>query len=110
MKKYILVLIFTSCIFPVFAQGFFEPEWSEFCPQKYENMIDAKWYNTNSAKYWAERRKKFEKRLAICKSLKDEAKLACYKDLREIENNATQMYTSRKTSNALKYMMINSMF
>lgn len=110
MKKFLIFVLFILAIKPVSAEVFFTPEWSEFCPKKYANVSTTRWHYTSSGRYWSERRKVFEQRLAKCNSLSGEAQEACYKSLRELENNATQNYTNSGSSRALKYMMINSMF
>lgn len=110
MKKFLILLIISIYITPALAEVFFTPEWSEFCPKKYANISTTRWHYTSSGRYWAERRKTFEQRLAKCNSLSAESQEACYKSLRELENNATQNYTNSGNSRALKYMMINSMF
>ena len=109
MKK-ILLIVFVLFSLSVYANSFFEPQWQEFCPSRYANVDSSKWYYTASGKYWAKRRKLFEERLAKCNGLSLELRDACYQSLREIETNATQMYANEKSSKALKYMMINSMF
>ena len=110
MKKILVLFVFLFFITPAFADVFFAPEWSEFCPKKYANVSTTRWHYTSSGRYWSERRKVFEQRLEKCNSFTNEAREACYKSLRELENNATQNYTSNGASRALKYMMINSMF
>ena len=110
MKKFLLLVLSIILIIPTFADSFFEPEWSEFCPRRYENIDSASWHYTSSGKYWANRRKVFEQRLAKCNSLAQDLRGACYQSLRDIETNATQMHTNERGSKALKYMMINSMF
>lgn len=109
MKRFILILLLFLTL-STYAETFFEPEWSEFCPKKYSNVSADRWHYTSSGRYWSERRKNFEKRLEKCNTLTPEYREACYKNLREIENNATKIYSSERTGNALKYMMINSMF
>lgn len=110
MKKIILLFLITSFCVPVLAEVFFEPEWSEFCPARYANINESRWHYTSSGRYWAKRKQQFEKRLEKCNSLIDSSKEACYKTLREIENNETASYNNGKTSRTLRYMMINSMF
>lgn len=110
MKKILALFIFLFFIAPSFAEVFFAPEWSEFCPKKYANVSTTRWHYTSSGRYWSERRKVFEQRLEKCNSFTGADREACYKSLRELENNATQNYTNNGSSRALKYMMINSMF
>jgi hypothetical protein len=110
MKKIILFLIIFCFCLPVFAEVFFEPEWSEFCPSRYANIDSSRWHYTSSGRYWAKRKQQFENRLEKCNSLRESSREACYKTLREIENNETANYNNGKTSRTLRYMMINSMF
>ena len=109
MKKILFLLIICLSV-PVFAEAFFEPEWSEFAPSRYENINASRWHYTSSGRYWAKRKQQFEKRLQKCNSLSETSREACYKTLREIENNETANYNNGKTSSTLRYMMINSMF
>jgi hypothetical protein len=110
MKKTLLFLLIICFSVPVFADAFFEPEWSEFAPSRYENINTSRWYYTSSGRYWSKRKQQFDKRLQKCKSLPESSREACYVMLRDIENNETANYNNGKTSRALRYMMINSMF
>ena len=69
MKRFIIFLVFLFVPTSVFAQTFFEPEWSEFCPKRFADVSTTRWHYTDSGRYWSERRKKFEKRLEKCKNL-----------------------------------------
>lgn len=108
--KIILVFLLLFIITPVFAEVFFVPEWSEFCPKKFQNISITRWHYTASGRYWSERKKKFEQRLEKCNSLSENLREACYKNLRDLENQATVNYNDNKTSSTLRYMMINSIF
>ena len=89
MKKYILVLCTFLIISPVFADVFFEPQWNEFCPNKYANLDPEKDYILADKKYWQQRKKEFDQKVKHCKSLVPEQLAACYENLRQIEGNAT---------------------
>ena len=110
MKRILLFLLIFCFSAPVFAEVFFEPEWSEFCPLRHVNIDSSRWHYTSSGRYWAKRKQQFEKRLQKCNSLSETSREACYKTLREIENNETANYNNGKTSRTLRYMMIKSMF
>lgn len=110
MKKLLLIFLSILFIMPVFAEVFFAPEWGEFCPKKFENVSTTRWHYTASGRYWSERKKKFEQRLERCNNLPESSREACYKNLRDLENQATANYNGNKTSSTLRYMMINSMF
>lgn len=110
MKKIILFFLALLIVLPCFAEVYFEPEWKEFCPSRYANISTNRWHCTSSGRYWAERKSVFEERLAKCNSLEGEEKSACYKSLRELEANASNMYNNERNRRALKNIMINSMF
>lgn len=110
MKKILLALLLLFLLSPSFAQAFFEPEWSDFCPKRYTNIDSNKLHLTGSARYWADRKKGFEKRLAKCNNLPSEKREACYDSLRMIENDKTNVYSQDRTNRALRYMMMNSRF
>lgn len=110
MKKIISALVVYFTIMPVFAEVFFEPQWEEFCPKRFVNINPNSWHYTASGKYWAKRKKVFEQRLAKCNSLNEASREACYSNLRDLETSATQLRNQEKSGNALKMLMINSMF
>ena len=111
MKRFLsLFLLSLLFVMPVFAEIFFAPTWSEFCPKRYVNINADRWHYTSSGRYWSDRKKDFEQRLEKCNNLPDSSKEACYNKLREIENNLTRNYDNGKINNALKYMMFNSTF
>lgn len=110
MKKIILILLITCFGIPAFAEVFFEPEWSEFAPSRYANVSTSRWHYTSSGRYWSKRKQQFDRRLQKCNSLPESSREACYGMLRDIESTETANYNSGKTSRALRYMMINSMF
>ena len=110
MKQTLLFLLIICFSVPAFAEAFFEPEWSEFSPSRYEDINTSRWHYTSSARYWSKRKQQFDKRLQKCNGLSETSREACYAKLREIENNETTNYNNGKTSRTLRYMMIKSMF
>lgn len=110
MKKIVLFLLTQIFISPIFAEVFFEPEWEDFCPNKYANIDTNKTYITGRARYWAERRKEFEKRLEKCNNVPTEMKNACYSNLRAIENSKSQVYSQDRRDRVLRTLLLNSRF
>lgn len=86
---------------PSFAENFLEPDWSEFCPNKYVNINENRNYFTSTAKYWVERKKIFNKRIAECKNLNHELQGQCYRELRQIETNATKTHSDEIHASAI---------
>ncbi len=97
MKKYILLIGVLMIAQSAFA--FFEPQWCENCPDKFQNINPNKDYKTPVNKYWADRRKGFENNLSYCKSnfSADATKLdACYAELRQIEAQKGNVYLQKQ--------------
>ena len=100
MKKLcILIMILISC--PVYADSFFEPDWSEFCPNKYIDINENGDYISSTAKYWAERKKLFKQRVAKCRNLDYEQQKWCYSELSTLESNATRTHNDEVRANAI---------
>lgn len=110
MKRIIILALIMGYVLPLNAETFFEVEWSEFCPKKYANIDPNKWHYTSNGRYWAGRRKTFEKRLERCKSLPDERQDACFSALRELEMRASEAFNSDKQNKILRRMLMNSVF
>lgn len=104
--KLFLVFICT----PVFAQNFFDVEWSEFCPKKYANINPDGTYLSSEGRYWANRRAMFERRLSKCNSLPSDTQGACFASLREIETQASQSHNGEKQGKTLRYLMLRSLY
>lgn len=93
MKKQIITILLLCSISPVFAEAYFEPQWNEFCPNQYINLDPDKDYILAEKKYWQERKRDFDKKIAHCKSLEDNDKQeACYENIRRIETNASNTH------------------
>ena len=96
MKK----LLIAICIFYTLpAMAYFEPQWSENCPAKFQNINPNRNYKTPVNKYWAGRRKSFETNLSYCKtnfSGNAEKLDACYAELRQIEAQKGNVYLQKQ--------------
>ena len=110
MKR--LLLIYLALIFslPIFAENFFDVEWSEFCPKKYQNIDSSSFHLTRQGRYWADRKQQFDRRVAKCKSLPSDSQSACFESLRDLETRATEAHANDTRNNVLKYMMINTLY
>lgn len=99
-----LVLLCNICIMQNAKASIFEPQWSEFCPPKYQNAVFRKgekpgMYKENN--YWAVRRVQFEKSKRECRSYQDIAtQNACYQRMVDIERNKS---VQRKAAKAERY-------
>ena len=107
MKNFLIILSAMLFVLPTFAENFFDVEWEEFCPKRYQNVNTDRWHFTSQGRYWADRKKMFEKRMAKCNSLPEESQGACFDKLRELETRATETHSNETRNKALKYMMIN---
>jgi hypothetical protein len=103
MKRLLTTTLILFISTPCFAEVFFEPQWNEFCPNQYINISTTKEYFMTEKVYWSGRRKNFEQRLNKCKRLISEQKEACFANLREIENNATQTHMNELNVKYIKY-------
>ena len=56
---------------------------------------------TSTAKYWAERKKIYNKRIAECKKFNSELQGQCFNELRQIETNATKTHSDEIHANAI---------
>ena len=121
MKKKILLitalLLFLSSSMPVQAEEnqseqlpaekikpvVLPPKWTDFCELGYENAVYKNSHDIFNIfsfvkservkkNYWAERRVSFESYLDSCNKLDDDAKSACYAELRNIENQKNDLY------------------
>lgn len=84
------------------------PKWDEFCEPGYENAVytdknDVFNYiifvktERDKRNYWAGRRESFEKYLNHCKTIVDDTdRGVCYTDLRRLENDKNEVYSSKK--------------
>ena len=97
MKKLILAVfilfIANSLSNQSLAESVLEPQWAEFCPPLYENVV-FKPAKENSKRnmennYWALRKAKFDKSIAECKAFsKNSAELGvCYSRVANLEKN-----------------------
>ena len=114
MKHFLSIFIFTlaiclSNISDVFAETFFEPEWSDFCPNRFKN-VNNRWHYTSSGRYWANRRQSFEKNLKFCQNLSSTQKDACFHELSIKEENKTRTYQNEKRNKSLRYFLLNTSF
>lgn len=98
MKK-LLIIICAFCSLPALA--FFEPNWNEVCPPKFQNIDATKDYKTPVNKYWAQRRKDFDNNLSYCKnsfSSNNEKLDSCYNEVRAIESQKNTVWLQRQAS------------
>lgn len=107
MKKIIVLGIFLFLITGYLsnkadAASVLEPQWAEFCPPLYENVV-FKSQRSNSKRdmennYWALRRAKFEKSITECKVIsKDSSELnACFMRVANIEKNKNTQRSEAK--------------
>ena len=109
MKKILITLICLTFTTATLAEYYFEIEWSDICPSKYENIDTTKYYFNQEKKYWAKRKIAFENKIQTCKNLSKEDKNACYEQLKIIENNKTRNHQQEKQLNTLKSILINQM-
>ena len=110
MKKMLIVfaLLFTASVTlnnAVMAESVLEPQWSEFCPPLYENVV-FKPAKENSKRnmennYWALRKAKFDKSIAECKAMSKSTKDlgVCYSRVANLERNKN---SQRQTARAEK--------
>ena len=110
MKRLFLVSMFLILSSPIYAENFFEVEWSEFCPKKYQNIDSSSFHLTRQGRYWADRKQQFDRRVAKCKSLSSDLQSSCFESLRELETRATEAHVNDTRNNVLKYMMINTLY
>lgn len=125
MKKKILLitalLLFLSSSMPVQAEEnqseqlpaekikpvVLPPKWTDFCELGYENAVYKNSHDIFNIfsfvkservkkNYWAERRVSFESYLESCNKLDDDAKSACYAELRNIENQKNDLYRIKR--------------
>lgn len=125
MKKKILLitalLLFLSSSMPVQAEEnqseqlpaekikpvVLSPKWTDFCELGYENAVYKNSHDIFNIfsfvkservkkNYWAERRVSFESYLDSCNKLDDDAKSACYAELRNIENQKNDLYRIKR--------------
>lgn len=89
MKNVIILLLVLIIPVPVLATAFFEPQWNEFCPNKYINLDPDKEYVLSEKVYWQQRKKDFDKKVGYCKKMIPEQRVDCYNNLRQIESNAS---------------------
>lgn len=110
MYKLLGVILAGIVSVSVFANNFFDVEWSEFCPRRYANINPDGTYLTSEGRYWANRRAMFEKRISKCNSLPLETQGACFASLREIEMQASQSHIGEKNGKNLRYLMLRSLY
>lgn len=83
------------------------PKWTDFCELGYENAVYKNSHDIFNIfsfvkservkkNYWAERRVSFESYLDSCNKLDDDAKSACYAELRNIENQKNDLYRIKR--------------
>lgn len=83
------------------------PKWTDFCELGYENAVYKNSHDIFNIfsfvkservkkNYWAERRVSFESYLESCNKLDDDAKSACYAELRNIENQKNDLYRIKR--------------
>lgn len=98
MKKYIILAVMLFGIIGFNADNtqaanVLEPQWSEFCPPLYENVVfkPAKQNSKRNMEnnYWALRKAKFDKSIAECKVMsKNSQQLgACFSRVANLERN-----------------------
>lgn len=96
MKKILIIctlILFANINLKSNAESVMEPQWSEFCPPLYENVV-FKPAKENSKRnmennYWALRKAKFDKSIAECKaySKTSEELGMCFKRVANLEQN-----------------------
>lgn len=83
------------------------PKWTDFCELGYENAV---YKDSNDIfniftfvkservkkNYWAERRVSFENYLKSCDALDDDAKAACYVELKKSEEQKNDLYRQKR--------------
>lgn len=84
------------------AESVIEPQWAEFCPPLYENVV-FKPSKANSKRnmennYWALRKAKFDKSVAECKviSKNDKELGACFGRVANLERNKSAQRSQAK--------------
>lgn len=107
MKKYIIIAALLTAMIGVGAQkteaaSVLEPQWSEFCPPLYENVV-FKPAKPNSKRdmennYWALRKAKFDKSVAECKVMSKNAQElgACFSRVANLERNKSNQRQEAK--------------
>lgn len=107
MKKILLIIafIFVACNVTVNsaqADSVLEPQWAEFCPPLYENVV-FKPAKPNSKRdmennYWALRKAKFDKSIAECKAMaKSSEELGvCFSRVANLEKNKSNQRSVAK--------------
>ena len=107
MKKYIFAILFLISIMCFAVQtseaaSVLEPQWAEFCPPLYENVV-FKPARANSKRdmennYWALRKAKFDKSIAECKVISKNANElgACFSRVANLERNKTNQRNEAK--------------
>ena len=81
-------------------------EWRDIAPKRYENLKENKFYFTGNARYWSERKVRFEKRLQICKNLEEAKQDDCLERLLKREDLYTQQHNEERRLRLLKNLLI----
>lgn len=128
MKK-ISIFVFILCIWltntGLLKASVPEPQWSEFCPYKYLNIMPVKhpWYsnilyitreNNKNYDYWTTRKLQFENEIKLCQQIQNTEQLVgCYINIRQIEsaknNNYEQNLIARQNLQIQRLNAINAM-
>lgn len=107
MKKILLAVAFVLVIgnfsaSSAHAESVLEPQWAEFCPPLYENVV-FKPAKPNSKRdmennYWALRKAKFDKSIAECKAIaKSSEELGvCFSRVANLERNKNNQRADAK--------------
>ena len=107
MKKFLLAIAFVMIIGNLSATSaeaasVLEPQWAEFCPPLYENVV-FKPAKPNSKRdmennYWALRKAKFDKSIAECKAMaKTPNELGvCFSRVANLEKNKNNQRSEAK--------------
>ena len=101
----IIILLFFTMLY-VRAEEYFDLEWKDIAPKRYENIKENKFYFTRNARYWSERKVSFEKRLQICKNLEETKQDDCLERLLKREDLYTQRYNEERHLRILKKLLI----
>ena len=106
MKYFLIIILLFFTMLYVRAEEYFDLEWKDIAPKRYENIKENKFYFTRNARYWTDRKVCFEKRLQICKNLEETKQNECLMQLLKREDLYTQRYNEERHLRILKNLLI----
>ena len=106
MKNIIIILFIFIFSLTASAEEYFDLEWRDIAPKRYENIKADKFYFTGNARYWSEKKVRFEKRLQICKNLEGTKQDDCLERLLKREDLYTQQHNEERRLRLLKNLLI----